>query len=98
MRSIDEAQCEQPSGIAGRLNRLHLLRQHCDRSLPPPSHKESSQKGPNSPTGFPATCRHEILSRPPGHHKELFEAGRELWGGLGVPWQFTISLKIIFQR
>ena len=31
--AVDEAHCEQPSGIAGRLNRLHLLRQHCDRSL-----------------------------------------------------------------
>ena len=33
VEAVDEAHCEQPSGIAGRLNRLHLLRQHCDRSL-----------------------------------------------------------------
>ena len=31
--AVDEAHCEQPSGIAGRLSRLLLLGHHCDRSL-----------------------------------------------------------------
>ena len=66
---------------------------HNQGAATPPSRNASWQTGPNSPTGFPATRGHEILCRPPGHHKELFEAGRELWGGLGVPWQFIISLK-----
>ena len=46
----------------------------------------SWQTGPNSTTGFPATRGREILYRPPGHQKGSFEAGRELCGGLSVPW------------
>ena len=52
----------------------------------PPSGNASWQTGPNSTTGFPATRGSEILYRPPGHQKGSFEAGRELWGGLSVPW------------